>query len=91
MNDLNTPYIIAEYALGAMTKARYVQLQDGSYYADVFLCPGVWATGDTIQDCRDELQDMLIEWLIAAYDEQDALPDITELAWLNPLWHWAGD
>ncbi|MBN1933073.1 MAG: type II toxin-antitoxin system HicB family antitoxin [Anaerolineae bacterium] len=74
-----------------MTKARYIELEDGSFYADIFLCPGVWATGDTVEECRDELQDALLEWLIAAYEDQDPLPEMTELAWLNPLWHSASD
>lgn len=82
---------MAEYVYNAMTKARYVPLEDGSYYADIFLCPGVWATGETVEECRDVLKEVLLDWLLAAYEDEEPLPKMTELAWLNPLWHIAGD
>lgn len=91
MDDLNTAYIIAEYLLNAMAKARYIELEDGNYYADIFLCPGVWAMGETIEECRDELQGLLLEWLIAAYQGDDQLPELGELARFSPLWRWASD
>lgn len=91
MNNPTSAYAIAEYVLGAMAKARYVELEDGGYYADVFLCPGVWATGETVEECRDELQDILMEWLTAAYEDQDLPPELTELTWISPLWLLASD
>ncbi len=91
MDDLSTAYTIAEYLLSAMTKARYIELEDGNYYADIFLCPGVWAVGETIEECRDELQGLLLEWLIAAYEDVDTNPELAELAQFSPLWRWASD
>ena len=82
---------MSEYVFTAMSRARYIPLEDGSYYADVFLCPGVWAIGETVEECRDVLMETLFEWLFAAYEGEEPLPEMTELAWLNPLWHTAGD
>lgn len=87
----NSEMYVTEYLLNAMAKARYVVLEDGSYYADVFLCPGVWATGETMEECRQVLQEELWDWLITAYEGEEPLPEMTELAWLNPLWRTAGD
>jgi predicted RNase H-like HicB family nuclease len=82
---------IQEYVFSAMAKARYQILEDETWYADVFLCPGVWAIGDTAEECRDALQHALADWLISAYQGRDPAPNVTELAWLNPRWHHAGD
>ena len=55
------PLMMAEYIYNALAKARYQVLEDGSYYGDIFLCPGVWATGDTVEECRDALADVLAD------------------------------
>ena len=78
---------MAEYVYNAMSKARYQVLEDGSYYADVFLCPGVWATGDTVEECRDVLRDVLFEWVLAAYEDRDPMSKRAELAWLASIWY----
>ena len=85
------PTGIEQYVFTAMSKARYQILEDETWYADVFLCPGVWAIGDTPEECRDALQTALVDWLISAYQGRDPVPDVTELAWMNPRWHHAGD
>lgn len=79
--------IMAEYVYNAMSKARYQVLEDGSYYADVFLCPGVWATGDSVEECRDALRDVLFEWVLAAYEGREPVSKTAELAWLASLWY----
>ncbi len=85
------PLAMAEYVFNAMAKARYQILEDGSYYADVFLCPGVWATGDTVEECRDALEDALVEWLELAYEDRDPTVDVAELAWLSLYLHRMAD
>ena len=82
---------LEEYVFSAMAKARYQVLEDETWYADIFLCPGVWAVGETAEDCREALQDALADWLTSAYQGKDPMPNLTELAWLNPRWHHAGD
>ncbi len=82
---------MTDYVYNAMVKARYVTLKDGSYYADVFLCPGVWATGETIEECRDVLEQALIDWLLSAYEDKEPLSEITDATWINPFWHIATD
>lgn len=92
MNQETRPFLgIEEYVYSAMAKARYQVLEDETWYADIFLCPGVWAIGETVDECRESLRDVLVDWLIAAYQGRDPLPAVTELAWLNPRWHYAGD
>jgi predicted RNase H-like HicB family nuclease len=82
---------MAEYVFNAMAKARYQVLEDGTYYADIFLCPGVWATGDTVEECRDALKEVLAEWLVSAYEGREGMADSSELAWLSLYLHRLGD
>lgn len=91
VEERRTPVAITEYVCSAMAKARYQVLEDGSYYGDIFLCPGVWATGDTVEDCRDALQEVLAEWLVSAYEDREPMMDQTELAWLSLYLHRMGD
>ncbi len=89
--DTRQVMAMAEYVYNAMAKARYQVLEDGSYYGDIFLCPGVWATGDTVEDCRDALRDVLAEWLESAYEDREPMVDTAELAWLSLYLHRIGD
>jgi predicted RNase H-like HicB family nuclease len=47
----------------AMEKARFRQLEDGTYYGEIEVHPEVYATGATLEECRRELEEVLIEWL----------------------------
>jgi predicted RNase H-like HicB family nuclease len=82
---------MVEYVYNAMAKANYHILEDGTYYAQIFLCPGVWATGETIEECRDTLRDVLAEWLASVYEDRDPLIETLDLAWLSMNWHRMGD
>ena len=52
---------IEEYVYSAMAKARYQVLEDETWYADIFLCPGVWAIGETVEECREALRETLVD------------------------------
>lgn len=82
---------LSEYVYNAMAKARYQVLDDGTYYGDIFLCPGVWAMGDTVEECRDALKEVLAEWLTSAYEGRDPVTDTSDLAWLSLYLHRMGD
>lgn len=46
----------------ALRRARYSQLDDGSYAAEVRGLEGVIATGETLEECRERLQEVIEEW-----------------------------
>ena len=86
--EMYRPLAMHEYVYNAMAKANYQLLKDGSIYADIAaLCPGVWATGETVEECRDALQMVLSEWLTSVYEEKESLLQVPELAWLSMIWH----
>ena len=54
-----------EYVQAALRHARYEILQDdGSYYAEIPVCVGVYANASTLEQCREELQEVLEEWIL---------------------------
>ena len=50
--------MLAEYIKAALVRAEFEIMEDDEpkpYYAHVQELPGVWATGKTFEDCRNEL------------------------------------
>ena len=68
--------MIVEYIEGALEKAEYKKLDDGSWFAEIPGFEGVWANGKTIEECRKELMEVLEEWLILKLRDRDKIPDI---------------
>ena len=57
--------MIIEYIQGALRKAKYEVLEDdNSFYGEIPGFQGVWANADTLEDCREELREVLEGWLI---------------------------
>lgn len=57
--------MIREYVQVAMEKARYEIIDDPEpYYGEIPECPGVWATGETLEECRRNLEDALDGWVL---------------------------
>ena len=55
--------MITKYLSEAMRRAKYKILEDGSYYGWVEELPGVWATACSLEECREELQSVVEDWL----------------------------
>jgi predicted RNase H-like HicB family nuclease len=74
-----TPYIAA-----AMRHATYEILpDDGTYYGEIPGFQGVWANADTLEACRDELQEVLEDWILIGVRLGHTLPVIDGIS-LNP-------
>jgi predicted RNase H-like HicB family nuclease len=67
--------MIAEYLNSAMRRARYEIIDDPEpYYGEIPECPGVWATGKNLEDCRQSLLDALEGWLILSLERTLPIP-----------------
>lgn len=52
--------MLANYIRTAMKKAHYeILLDDGTFYGEIPGFDGVWANADTLEECRDELVEVL--------------------------------
>lgn len=69
--------MLTKYIEAAMGKARYEILNDGTYYGEIPPCRGVWANAKTLEACRQELQEVLEEWLLLKMKDGDPIPAIT--------------
>ena len=67
--------MVKKYIHEAMKLARYKILDDGTYYGDIPGFRGVLANADNLEECRDELQEVLEEWLILGLRLGHDLPD----------------
>lgn len=56
--------MIRTYLDAALSRARYTQLEDGSYGAEVRGLRGVIATGATLEACRNALGEVVEEWVL---------------------------
>ena len=66
--------MLSTYIRAAMGLAHYEILDDGQFYGEIKACPGVWATDDTLETCRETLQEVLEEWLVLKLRDRDPLP-----------------
>ncbi|MEW6041316.1 MAG: type II toxin-antitoxin system HicB family antitoxin [Elusimicrobiota bacterium] len=57
--------MIREYVESAMKKTRYEIIENSEpYYGKIPVCRGVWATGKTLEECRQNLEDTLEGWIL---------------------------
>ena len=69
--------MLLEYVQAALRQATYELLpDDGSFYGAVPECPGVYANGPTLEDCREELREVLDGWILFRVHRNLPLPTI---------------
>ena len=69
--------MLSKYILSAMKKARYEILKDdNTYYGDIPGFKGVYANADTLEDCREDLEEVLEEWLFLRISRNLPIPEI---------------
>jgi len=69
--------MLSKYILSAMKKARYEILEDdNTYYGDIPGFKGVYANAGTLEDCREELEEVLEEWLFLRISRNLPIPEI---------------
>lgn len=69
--------MLREYMRGAMGRARYGILEeDGSYYGEVPGFEGVSANADALEDCREELEEALEEWVLFRISRNLPIPAV---------------
>ena len=66
--------MIRDYLDAALDRARYTQLEDGSYAAEVRGLRGVIATGTTLEACRKNLESVVEEWVLVRVAKGLAIP-----------------
>ena len=71
--------LLTAYIQGAMARASYAKLEDGSFCGRIPVCPGVITFEESLAGCREELQSVLEGWLILGLRSGDPLPVIDQI------------
>ena len=67
--------MLLEYIQAALRHAKYEILpDDGSYYGEISECNGVYANAKTLENCREELREVLEEWVLFRRFHQPGKP-----------------
>ena len=66
--------MIVEYLKAAMKKAQYEILEDQTFYGEIPGFEGVYANEPTLEDCRDELESVLEDWILFSLTQHLPLP-----------------
>lgn len=69
--------MIRQYIDRAMEHAKYELLSDdGSFYGEITQCRGVYANAKTLEQCRNELEEILEEWILFRIHKNLSIPVI---------------
>jgi predicted RNase H-like HicB family nuclease len=69
--------MIRQYIDAAMRRAKYEILpEDSTYYGEIAGIEGVYANAATLEACRDELEEVVEEWVLFRVSRNLAVPAI---------------
>ena len=69
--------MLLEYIQAALRHADYEILpDDGTYYGEIRECNGVYANATTLEECREQLRQVLEEWVLFRVHRNLPLPAI---------------
>lgn len=57
-----------------MRRASYEKTEAGKFYGSIPMIPGVWSEAATLEECREELLEVLEEWIILSLKRGDSIP-----------------
>jgi predicted RNase H-like HicB family nuclease len=67
--------VLTDYIQAALRHAKYEILSDdGTYYGEIPGFDGVYANADTLEICREQLEEVLEEWILFRVYKNLTLP-----------------
>jgi predicted RNase H-like HicB family nuclease len=71
--------VLTRYLRAALHRATYRVLEDGSFFGEIPGFDGVWAAAASLEACREELEEVLEEWILFRVSRQLPLPAVDNL------------
>jgi predicted RNase H-like HicB family nuclease len=69
--------MLIEYVEEALRRARYEIIDDEDpYYGEIEELRGVWATGKTLEECRNNLKDVIEGWILLSIKKGLPIPKL---------------
>ena len=73
--------MLTVYIQAAMRHARYEMIEDQKpFFGSIPECQGLWANGETLESCREELQSVLEDWIVLGLRLGHSIPPIDGIA-----------
>lgn len=78
--------MIRNYIDAALRQAHYEIIDDEEpYYGSVPGLQGVWASGKTLEECRDRLADVIEGWVLIRLSRGLTIPQLRDAVVTAPL------
>jgi predicted RNase H-like HicB family nuclease len=72
--------MLTDYIRAAMRHAKYeLLLEDGSFYGEIPGFQGVLANSELLESCREQLEEVLEEWILFRVSRNLELPTVDGL------------
>jgi predicted RNase H-like HicB family nuclease len=71
--------MLTQYIHAAMRQAQYEILPDRSYYGEIPGFKGLYANSPNLDECREQLQEVLEDWIILGLHLGHKLPTVDGL------------
>ena len=69
--------MLRDYINAALGRAHYEIIEDTEpFYGEVPELKGVWATGKTLEACRDNLESTIEGWLLVRLSRDLSIPEV---------------
>ncbi len=69
--------MLTEYIEEALRRARYELIDDEEpYYGEVSELKGVWANGKTLEECRENLKEVIEGWILISLKKDLPVPSL---------------
>lgn len=76
--------MLTDFIKAAMRRAKYRVLEDdNSYFGEVPEIEGAWGNALTLEECRDDLESAIEDWLLISFQHRLSIPVIDGID-LNP-------
>lgn len=69
--------MLNDYMDKAMQYAQHEHIEDGTYFDRIPGFKGVWSNMPTMQECRNELREVLEGWILLNIADDIPLPVVT--------------
>ena len=78
--------MIRNYIDAALRQAHYELIDDEEpYYGSVPGLQGIWASGKTLEECRDRLADVIEGWVLIRLSRGLTIPPLGDAPLVAPL------
>ena len=72
--------MILEYVEEALKRAHYEIIDDEEpYYGEISELKGIWATGKTLEECRNNLRDVIEGWILLSIKRGLPIPKLGDV------------